>query len=1064
MADYTLSAKITADITGFSKSLKTAQDKLSAFSSAVSGIGSSMKNIGGSLTGAGTKLAALETAAFGAAGAVGVKCVQAGASFEAEMTKVQAISGANQTEMEQLTEKAKEMGEKTKFSASESAQAFEYMAMAGWETGDMLDGIEGIMNLAAASGEDLASTSDIVTDALTAFGLSAEDSGHFADVLAKASSSANTNVGMMGETFKYVAPVAGALGYSAEDVATAVGLMANSGIKASQAGTSLRAVLSRLAKPTEEVQAAMDYLGVSLTDSNGDMYSFMDVMQQMRTGFAGLTTDQKATYAAALGGQEAMSGLLAIVNASDSDFSKLADEINNCEGTCQSMADTMNSSLSGQFTILKSQIEGIEIKVFEQLEPALSNIVSKAQECATAVSNMLTAFFEAKEAGGTLNGLQAAIGALSGMSNTGISIAGALGSVAEKAQLILDKFQELKAAGVPFDKIAAGAAALAPALLLGGKATSLLGGGLSGISSIASGLGGIFGKISGGVKDLSGLAASVGGVAAKYGTLLKTIEKESLATSGEIGSVAAQSGKSLNDIAKESGKTVNQLRSDAMKAADAYKKSGMSQSEAMKKAYADIGYNSQKVTESINSSNSRKGLFGGIESGLESLKTELSKLTSWMPESVSNAFSGVLSAGTNFGSKFTSILMKAFGFGAIGGLVLAGLGLIQQNFGDKIFEILTMVQEKGPQIITDFCAGITEKIPELIAQGGVLINSLLTTLNTLMPSILSGGADIILSLVNGFALQLPFLLSQAGNLIITIIQGLTEKLPDILAAGMRVIQSLVAGISSFLPELIPAAVDMVLELVMGLVDQLPALIDSGIQLVTALVDGLLNAIPKIVEKAPEIIGSLVGTLLTKAPELIVTAGKLILKLANGLIQAIPKLVAKIPEIIGAIKDKFLDTDWGQLGKDIMGLVVDGLKTIVNLAITGLNNLIEGLNLIPGVDIPEIPYLANGTDNFAGGFARINEGGRGELVSLPNGTQVIPHDISKRYAREAARANAGYAVEIDYNAIGEAVAAAMGDVNMHATFEVDGKTMGDVVTPFVDRNLGRRAALANRYTR
>lgn len=1043
MADYTLSAKITADITGFSKSLKTAQDKLSAFSSAVSGIGSSMKNIGGSLTGAGTKLAALETAAFGAAGAVGVKCVQAGASFEAEMTKVQAISSANQTEMEQLTEKAKEMGEKTKFSASESAQAFEYMAMAGWETGDMLDGIEGIMNLAAASGEDLASTSDIVTDALTAFGLSAEDSGHFADVLAKASSSANTNVGMMGDTFKYVAPVAGALGYSAEDVATAVGLMANSGIKAGQAGTSLRAVLSRLAKPTEEVQAAMDYLGVSLTDSNGDMYSFMDVMQQMRTGFAGLTTDQKATYAAALGGQEAMSGLLAIVNASDSDFSKLADEINNCEGTCQSMADTMNSSLSGQFTILKSQIEGIEIKVFEQLEPALSNIVSKAQECATAVSNMLSAFFEAKEAGGTLNGLQAAIGALSGMSNTGISIAGALGSVAEKAQLILDKFQELKAAGVPFDKILAGAAALAPALLLGGKATSLLGGGLSGISSIASGLGGIFGKIGGEASGFASWFVSFSNTAKNAKEPLKSAGGAIASLAGGIKNLAGKVTGKIGDVFASIGAKIPNVTIPLVVLKTKLQEIGGNISGKISSAFGKIG-----------------GVFGAIGDKLSPVIGKISDFGS----KIGGALSSTLKVASSFGGQFTSILMKAFGFGAIGGLVLAGLGLIQQNFGDKIFEILTMVQEKGPQIITDFCAGITEKIPELIAQGGVLINSLLTTLNTLMPSILSGGADIILSLVNGFALQLPFLLSQAGNLIITIIQGLTEKLPDILAAGMRVIQSLVAGISSFLPELIPAAVDMVLELVMGLVDQLPALIDSGIQLVTALVDGLLNAIPKIVEKAPEIIGSLVGTLLTKAPELIVTAGKLILKLANGLIQAIPKLVAKIPEIIGAIKDKFLDTDWGQLGKDIMGLVVDGLKTIVNLAITGLNNLIEGLNLIPGVDIPEIPYLANGTDSFAGGFARINEGGRGELVSLPNGTQVIPHDISKRYAREAARANAGYAVEIDYNAIGEAVAAAMGDVNMHATFEVDGKTMGDVVTPFVDRNLGRRAALANRYTR
>ena len=172
----------------------------------------------------------------------------------------------------------------------------------------MLNGIEGIMNLAAASGEDLATTSDIVTDALTAFGLSAADSTHFADVLAQASSNANTNVGMMGETFKYVAPVAGALGYTAEDTATAIGLMANAGIKSSQAGTSLRSMMSRLTKPTKEVQGAMDALGVSLTNSDGTMKTLNEVMLDLRKGFAGLSEAEAAQMASSLAGQEAMSG------------------------------------------------------------------------------------------------------------------------------------------------------------------------------------------------------------------------------------------------------------------------------------------------------------------------------------------------------------------------------------------------------------------------------------------------------------------------------------------------------------------------------------------------------------------------------------------------------------------------------------------------------------------------------------------------------------------------------------------------------------------------------------
>lgn len=342
------------------------------FQSGIDGIGSIAEK---GLKATGVILAGTATAI----GAIGAASVKVGSDFEASMSKVAAISGATGDDLKALTDKAKEMGATTKFSASESADALQYMAMAGWKTEDMLNGLEGIMNLAAASGEDLATTSDIVTDALTAFGLSAEDSTHFADVLAQASSNANTNVGMMGETFKYVAPVAGALGYTAEDTALAIGLMANSGIKASQAGTSLRSIMSRMAKPTKEVQGAMDKLGVSLTDSNGNMKSLNEVMGDLRNGFAGLSEAEAAEMAAALGGQEAMSGLLAIVNASDDDFDKLSDAIYSCDGAAKRMADTMNDNLQGQITILKSGLEGLGISLYENMEAPLKEVVKEAQ-------------------------------------------------------------------------------------------------------------------------------------------------------------------------------------------------------------------------------------------------------------------------------------------------------------------------------------------------------------------------------------------------------------------------------------------------------------------------------------------------------------------------------------------------------------------------------------------------------------------------------------------------------------------------------------------------------------
>lgn len=333
------------------------------------------EKVGGTLTSVGQKLLPLSTSIAG----LGVAAVKTTADFDSEMSKVSAISGATGTDLDKLRGKAREMGAKTKFSASEAAQGMQYMAMAGWKTQDMMDGLEGIMNLAAASGEDLASTSDIVTDALTAFGLSAKDSSHFSDILAAASSNANTNVSMMGETFKYAAPVLGSLGYTAEDAALAIGLMANAGIKSSQAGTSLRGAITNLAKPTDTVAAAMDKYGISLTDSSGKMLSLRELMEQLRQKLGGLSEAEQAQAAAALFGKNAMSGMLAIINGSDKDFEKLAGAIDNCDGSSEKMANTMNDNLQGQITILISQLQELAISFGEILMPKIRDIVTHIQ-------------------------------------------------------------------------------------------------------------------------------------------------------------------------------------------------------------------------------------------------------------------------------------------------------------------------------------------------------------------------------------------------------------------------------------------------------------------------------------------------------------------------------------------------------------------------------------------------------------------------------------------------------------------------------------------------------------
>ena len=490
----TLQAEVAKTTSELNKLEKESQDtnkqlnelggstKLASLEKSLDTVKTKLSNIGDKCIEVGKSLSMKVTLPIAAAATASIKTA---AEFESSMAKVQAVSGATGSDLESLETKAREMGESTVFSASEAAEAMNYMAMAGWKTEDMLSGIEGIMNLAAASGEDLATTSDIVTDALTAFGMSASESGKLADILAAASSNANTNVSMMGESFKYVAPVAGAMGYSAEDVSVALGLMANSGIKASQAGTALRSILSRMAKPTDEIEGAMEALGVSLTDNNGNMKSLREIMQDIRKGMGNLkmSTEEitrqmelldtqlengeitekqydealedltknafgaegalKAEAAAALGGKNALSGLLAIANSSDADFQKLTDAIDNSNGSAQKMADIMNDTAEGKLKMMKSKLEELGIQIGEKLIPILEKVVDwisglidwfsgldeGTQNFIITVGLLAAALGPILTIGGTLvKGISGIIGLISKVS-TAINGAGGLSSV-----------------------------------------------------------------------------------------------------------------------------------------------------------------------------------------------------------------------------------------------------------------------------------------------------------------------------------------------------------------------------------------------------------------------------------------------------------------------------------------------------------------------------------------------------------------------------------------------------------------------------------------------------------
>lgn len=379
--DGTLNFDTKIDSSGFNKGLK--------------GIGSVAK------AGIGLTTTVLKGATAGLT-ALGGAAIKVGSDFEAGMSQVQAISGASGEDLEKLKNKAKEMGATTKFSATESAEALNYMAMAGWKTEDMLGGLEGVMNLAAASGEDLATASDIVTDAMTALGMQANEAGHFSDVLAAAASNANTSVGGMGETFKYAGAMAGTLGYSVEDVALATGLMANAGIKGTMAGTSLNSIMTRLSTNTNGARDAIEELGVAFFNEDGSARSLTDVMMELREATADMTTEQKANFANTVAGMEAQKGLSAILNATEDDYNKLSAAIQNADGCALEMAETMQDNLQGQLTILQSGLEGLGISIYETFQDGAKDVVKEAQ-------GMIQQLQDAFNDGG-LDGLVSAVG------------------------------------------------------------------------------------------------------------------------------------------------------------------------------------------------------------------------------------------------------------------------------------------------------------------------------------------------------------------------------------------------------------------------------------------------------------------------------------------------------------------------------------------------------------------------------------------------------------------------------------------------------------------------------
>ena len=769
-------------------------------------------------TGLGVAVGNAMTKVAGKVGGIGTAAIKVGMTFEAEMSKVSAISGATGDELSSLTDKAKEMGAKTKFSATESAQAMEYMAMAGWKTADMLNGIEGIMNLAAASGENLATTSDIVTDALTAFGLSAQDSTHFADVLAAASSNANTNVSMMGETFKYVAPVAGALGFSVEDCGVAIGLMANSGIKAGQAGTSLRQMLSRLTKPTKEVQTAMNTLGLSLTDSVGNVKSLDTVMSDLRSGFSGLSKAEQTQIATSLAGQEAMSGLLAIVNASDEDFNKLKDSIYNADGAAAEMATTMQDNLAGQITILKSGLEGLGISIYESVEVPLKNLASVGVK---AISDLNEAY-----ASGGFVGFINEIGNKVPMLK---SFTDAIAGFAEKTKgMSTDELMNLgKLTGVLVGAV--------PAFSLIGKSAGTFSDILGGLGDVTGGAITAIGKFPGGLKNAKGAITGFAGSLKNLGGSI-------------VGPFQVLTPK-LNSVI---GKTFSFLPT---------KISGY-----VGKIGPAVAGKFPKITSAFQDFGGYIGAWGGqIGTAFQGV---LGKVAGFMPAFANlmgfGAVLGVVAVGlgllySQFGTQIDQILLM---------MQTKGPEVIT-NFCNGIVAALPNLIAQGATMLNNLMLAITANLPAIIQGGIAIVSTLITGIAQQLPTLIPTALMMILTLVSSLLSNVGQLVDAGINLLVGLAQGVVNALPQLINKAPMIIGQLATAIISNLPKILLAGIKIITILGTGLIQAVPQLISKipsiisqvknaftsvdwgsvGMNIIKGIANGLKGAAGAIVEAA-----------------------------------------------------------------------------------------------------------------------------------------------------------------------------------------------------------------------
>lgn len=938
---FDLYAKISLDDSDFNSGIDKALAQGSGLASKLGTAFTGISNVGKKAFKA---VGVVATAGGVALGAFMKSSIDAGMQFDAAMSQVGAISGATGEDFDALREKAMEMGAKTKFSATESAEAMNYMAMAGWKTEDMLNSIEGVMNLAAASGEDLARTSDIVTDAMTAFGLAADESTngianatHFADVLAASAANSNTNVTMLGESFKYVAPIAGSMGYSIEDTAVALGVMANNGIKASQGGTALRNIITNMAKPTSKMKAAMDALGVSLTDENGNVLSLIDLMRELRKGFndgsletAKFKEEQaelqkqldngeisaeeydasmeslaesvfnaaganKAQYASMLAGKYSMAGLLAIVNTTDEEFDKLTESIYNCDGAAEQMANTMLDNLNGDVTILKSSLEGLQIAVSDEVTPSLRDFAQQGTKYINRVKDALTS---------------------RGWSGAIKEIGNIFGEVLNQFISYLPQMADFATQMIValIDGISANSGSMI-------EAGSML------LDSITSGLSQIREKVMPVISQFVPLVLDY----------FMTYKGQMFSIGLDIITAIVQGiGDNMASIGQSAGDMLTTILTSIQENLPTLITAGLNIISGLD------DYIIQNLSILL-------------DSGMQIITQLMSAITTYAPDLLQSAIE-ILS---NIGNFIIEQLPTLLTFGA---------DLIQQVI-TTITESLPSLVTSATDILNNIANFLIENLPGLLTMGVDIINQIITTITESLPELVTIATDILTNIVDFLVENLPGILTMGADLISQIVTTISESIPDLATSAVDILNQIVSSIIENLPKILDVGLDLINQLTTSISENLPTLIQSGIDLLQEILSGFVDEVPKLVAEIPGMIEQIVTSVGENLPSIITAGGDILSSILEGFTSLFTDIPAVISDLWDSFKTAVDDIDWASIGTNLIDGVQKGIKDAwenAKKAVTdAFDGLVGGIKDLLGIHSPSTVFEDIGDNMVAG---------------------------------------------------------------------------------------------------